>query len=495
MKFSAHTTKLAIAASFGSLTYGFTSGLGGSIPGLPSFIEYFGYLDNPGIADAFNGLYAGGGIIGCILGGIVSGKCGRKKAIFLGGLLGIIGGALMTGAVNLVMLYISRFIAGISIGMCVMLTPIWQTEIAPAQGRGFLVGLHGVMILTGYSLSMWSVYGFYWLEKGYNWRIPLSFQIIWPLCLSIIIWKLPESPRWLLENNKLAETRKVLEIIDPNTTDESFQIILDQFAKESQLSTWKSLITHKPNRKRLIVGFLIMFSAQSTGDLTVTNYGPTLYRNLGFSPSKQIMLSACYISTAVLYNFIASLIMDKLGRKKMMFIGLTGCCVCLIGLAIVLALFSESKNMAGNRSAVFLLYFRLTFYGTFLDATTYVYATEIWPTHLRGIGSSLSFLGMFISMLAYITPVTTALENIKWKFYVIFICLTAVNSVIVFWYFPETKNLTLEEIGALFGDYDEDSVIGDDKDIEGIELNDSSDSQHDVKQIHESILDKKIGDV
>lgn len=181
----------------------------------------------------------------------------------------------------------------------------------------------------------------------------------------------------------------------------------------------------------------------------------------------------------------------------MMFIGLSGCCLCLICLTIMLALFSESDNKSGNRASVFFLFFRLTFYGTFLDATTYVYATEIWPTHLRSRGSSLSFLGMFISMLAYITPVTTALTNIKWKFYIIFICLTAVNSVIALLYFPETKNLTLEEIGEKFGDYDEKRGLvqmGGCGAIEGVNAGSSVASSHnnmDTKEAEFTVRSEK----
>lgn len=456
-KYSGHTLRLIFAASFGSLTYGYSSGLAGSATALPSFVAYFDYESSTAKADIFNGIYSGAGLIGCLVGGVFSERFGRRWAIFIGSCLGVIGGAIMTGAVNIVMIYVSRAILGLCVGMLVMLIPLWQTEIAPAEGRGLLVSMHGVMILLGYSLAMWISYGFYFASNEKAWRAIFGFQMLWPMCLGVFVWTLPESPRWLIENNKYESARESLQKLDPNTAEKGLNDMIQGIASENQNSSWSSLVKVKSYRKRLLLGLLIMIGGQSTGTVVVANCGPIIYGALGFSSEKQILINACYISTAVLWNYVSALLIDRVGRKTLLMIGFFGSGVFVMSMeSIMVARFAGTTNVAGNRAAVFFIFLHVFFYGGTSDATTYVYNTEIWPTHIRSKGSSLSVSGLFVGLLAYTTGASTAMSNIGWKYYIVFICLSFCSTIMLYLYMPETKNLRLEEIGALFGDASED---------------------------------------
>lgn len=113
---------------------------------------------------------------------------------------------------------------------------------------------------------------------------------------------------------------------------------------------------------------------------------------------------------------------------------------------------TENRNEAGLRAGVFFMFLYITFYGCCIDANTFVYCSEIFPSHFRSYGTAWSLSILFLSAMVYLEAAPTALAVIGWKYFLLFICLTFVNTIIVWRFFPETKGLSLEEIGEVFGD-------------------------------------------
>ena len=408
-----------------------------------------------------NGLFQAGGLSGVLVAGWQADKLGRCKAILISTFITIIGSALQAGSVHIGMFLAARFITGFGVGGLVMLIPLWQSEVAPPFSRGLLVGLHGVSILIGYNLSNWIGYGFFFVNaSGAQWRIPLAIQIIPALVLGCGILSIPESPRWLVENNRSETAKTILERIhkDPRNPDNDFarrefQQIETQLVFEKTLpSSWKSLFTVPQYRKRVWIGMLTMFAGQFTGTLVVANYGPSIYASLGYGPSQRLLISCGWITEGLFANVINAFLLDRVGRRWLLTIGLGGCAVALLGEIIMVALFQGTKNNAGNSAAVFFLFLHLAFYGSCIDASTYVFAAEIWPTHLRAKGFAVSVSGLFIGSLILLVAAPTGFQNLGWKFYLVMLVVTVVNTIIVAVFFPETKGLTLEEIAALFGD-------------------------------------------
>jgi sugar porter (SP) family MFS transporter len=410
---------------------------------------------------AMNGLFQAGGLFGVLTAGWQADKFGRCKAIFIATCITIVGSALQAGSVHIGMFLAARFITGFGVGGLVMLIPLWQSEVAPPFSRGLLVGLHGVSILIGYNLSSWIGYGFFFVNaSGAQWRIPLAIQIIPALVLGCGILFIPESPRWLVENGYSETASTILSRIhkDPKNPNNDFakrefQQIETQLALEKTLpSSWKSLFTIPQYRKRVWIGMLTMFAGQFTGTLVVANYGPSLYASIGYGPSDRLLLSCGWITEGLLANVLNAVLLDRVGRKWLMTVGFAGCAVALLGEIIMLALFEGTTSSAGNSAAVFFLYLHLAFYGSCIDASTYVFASEIWPTHLRAKGFAVSVSGLFIGSLILLVSAPTGFENIGWKFYLVMLVITVINAIIVAIFFPETKGLPLEDIAALFGD-------------------------------------------
>ncbi|KAM0208789.1 hypothetical protein ACHAQD_011476 [Fusarium lateritium] len=461
---SSYNILIIAFATFGSITYGYCSAVIGSTLGQPSFLNYFGLntaSNAPALIGAINGLFQGGGLIGTLTFGALADKLGRCKAMFVASALAVIGGGLQAGSVHLTMYLIARFITGLAIGGLVMIVPLWQSEVAPPHARGLLVGLHGVSILLGYASSAWVGFGFYFVNAdGAQWRPPLAIQCLPPLILACGVYFIPESPRWLVEHDQHERAEIILKRIYRDTSDPTnhgaqveFAQIRAQVELERHLpSSWSSLFTVPHYRKRALIGFTTLLAGQLTGTTVINNYGPSLYAALGHGTSDSLALSAGWLTEGLVCNAINAVLLDYVGRKWLMVIGLCGCAVSLLGVSIMVALYGGTTNTGGNSAGVFFLYLHLTFYATCMDASTYVYGSEIWPTHLRGKGFAISCAGLFVGSLTLLEAAPTAFQTIGWRFYLIMMAFTIICVVIFAMAFPETKGLTLEEISALFGD-------------------------------------------
>ncbi|KAL5334412.1 general substrate transporter [Aspergillus crustosus] len=463
-RLSAYNAAIIAFATFGSITYGYAASIISSTLGQPTFTAYFGLdtADNASaLTGAMNGLFQAGGLFGALLSAWAADQHGRCKAIFAYTIITIIGGALQTGSVHIGMFLVARFITGLGIGGLLMLIPLWQSEVAPAAHRGLLVGLHGVSILIGYSLSTWIGYGFFFVQNSAaQWRVPLAIQIAPALILGCGILLIPESPRWLVKNGYADAANSVLLRIHRDPSDpenrfaqEEFHQIQSQLAFEATLpSSWTSIATVPHYRKRAWIGFLTLFAGQFTGTLVINNYGPSLYASLGYGPADTLLLSGGWITEGLIANVLNAYLLDRVGRRWLMAGGLAGCVVALVGECICLALFQNTDNKAGNSAAVFFLYLHLAVNGSCVDASTYVFASEIWPTHLRAKGFALSCSGLFVGSLILLVSAPTGFATVGWKFYLVMVVVTTINVFVVALFFPETKGLALEEIGARFGD-------------------------------------------
>lgn len=458
---------IVLFVALGSMTYGYCSSIIATTLGQPSFITYFELDTRPNatqLEGAINGLYQAGGLFGSLSMMYFPDLLGRRKALLLYALITIIGGGLQAGSVNIGMYIAMRFITGFGIGALVALVPLYQSEMAPPRIRGLLVGMHGVLICVGYAAASWIGLGFYFVNaSGAQWRLPLAIQCLPPLLLSFGVLFVPESPRWLIDQDRVEDAYKAFKAVRAETSDnivnneqaiqDEFKLLQGQILHErtEAISTW-DLLRLPHFRKRCIVGFLILFGCQGTGTLVINNYGPTLYKALGFGTVDQLLLQAGWISVCPFGNLINSLLVDRIGRTRMVMFGYAGCVVALIGECITVDLFNKSGDRGLASAAVFFLFLHIAFFSSTCDATSYIYASEIFPTPVRAKGLAISVSGLFVATIIFLQAAPTAFAAIGWKYYIVFIVITTLIAIAVFFYFPETKGRSLEDIGELFGD-------------------------------------------
>jgi MFS family permease len=275
-----------------ALTYGYAFSVFSTSIAKPGFYTYFNLeLEGPkasytaSILGAINALFSAGAAFGALSVGWLPDWMGRKFTIIFAASLSLIGGALVTGSVNIPMLVVVRFLHGLGVGQCITITPIYLSEVAPPHRRGFLTGQNAVALVFGYVLSAWVGYGTYFAKnQTFAWRFPLSLSCLFPLILLIGSPWIPESPRWLIWKGRMDEAWKITEQLHRDPNDLSQRMAKEEFYqmrtqiehdRTQDLSMW--YMFRKPSlRRRILLGCGVLLGSQSCGPLVINNYGVVL---------------------------------------------------------------------------------------------------------------------------------------------------------------------------------------------------------------------------
>ncbi|KAF2405496.1 general substrate transporter [Trichodelitschia bisporula] len=461
---------VGLVVALGSFTYGFGFAAFATSIGQPGFYEYFDLaLTGPraaysnGILGAVNALFFFGACIGALVGGPLADRIGRKHALFGAALVSIVGGALAAGSVHVAMLIVVRILQGSGLGMLATLVPIFLAEASTPEKRGLLTGLHGFFLVSGYNISAWVGLGCYFAKNpAFQWRAPIAFTCIPPLLLALGCLWIPESPRWLLMKGRVDEAWKNISRLhqDPNDPDntsarEEFYQMRKQIEFESSNPNgYWAILTSPAYRRRAFLACFIQYGANATGGLVINYYSIIIYTNLGLEGYKPLLMYALYTLVGALGNLFSMLTIDKTGRRFALLTGFIGCLVALIIETAMIAKFVQvpEPSPAGQKVAIFAIFFFVFFYGLFLDAASFIYSSEIYPTQIRARGVALATCTYFVACITFVTPGATAIATIGWKYFVVFACLTVVTIIVVYFFYPETNGRSLEELAELFGD-------------------------------------------
>lgn len=425
---------------------------------------------------AMSGVFQAGAFLGVIIGSFIMDRYGRKMGTIFCATLSIIGGIGLVASVNATMFIVFRLIAGAGSWGFLALTPVYCAELAPPKLRGFFVGMNGMCITLGYSLASYMGLAFYYDQSNPSaqWRGPLGLALIFPVIQLIVIYFAPESPRFLLMRGRVEEARKVVMSIHEVKGDVDQEYARGEFyqmQKQAEFDrelepTYKAMFFKKSYRKRTLLACGFAFIGQSTAVLVINNYGPTLYKALGYGTLDQIKLQCGWITMGTPANLLGAIIMDRVGRRVLMLTGVFGCCACLIVEAAIIASFATPipavPNTAALKAGVAAFYVFLLFYGCGIDVAGVVFYSEIFPNHLRAKGVAMSIGVIALTDLVYLQVTATAFAHIGWKFFLVFIIISGIGGILTFIYLPETKGVPLEEIAAIFGDADEVMVFSED---------------------------------
>ncbi|GLI78201.1 hypothetical protein PoHVEF18_006508 [Penicillium ochrochloron] len=219
-------------------------------------------------------------------------------------------------------------------------------------------------------------------------------------------------------------------------------------------SPWVAVIKKKSYRKRMIIGFLTQWGAEFGGPLIINNYAVLLYTNLGMKDGMPLLLSAIWLTTAgLIYNPLGAWLHDRVNSRRGMYItGFVGIIITTSCLAAMTSEYVGTTNRVGNAFGILFIYLYLAFQGTFCDTTMYLYVSEIFPTEIRPIGMGFSLFGQFASTLILLETAPMGFNNAGWKYYLVIICWSVVFIPVIYFFFPETARLTLEEIAQNFGE-------------------------------------------
>jgi sugar porter (SP) family MFS transporter len=430
---------VTFVAALGGLLFGFETGV---INGTIYYVaKYFS------LSAGMKGFVVSAALVGCIVGalgiGVPGDKYGRRnmlKVIAVFFFLSMIGTGL---APNISVFVIARFIGGLAVGGASVIVPMYISEVSPANLRGRLVATNQFSIVLGILVAFFSNYIINNFGEG-NWRLMFLAGTIPSGIFFFLLFFIVRSPRWLVKVGKIEEARSAIKRVNPGVDIEEMIKSIKESLEEESLGRNISLL-RKPYFRLVMIGIGIGMFNQLSGINIINYYSSDIFRTAGFSAESSMYQSVLIGFTNLFFTIIGMSLIDKFGRKFLLYIG-------AVGMPITLGLFSLAY-ITGHTEGYLLLVYLLCFIAFFAvsqGTVIWVMLSEMFPTMVRARGSALgSFSHWFFNFFnALLFPLAAANFGVGYVFLFFFAC----TLLSIFFYkfaLIETKGKTLEEIEKL----------------------------------------------
>lgn len=413
-------------------------------------IDYHTDLDS----GVVTGIYDLGAVTGSLTCIAYSDKIGRLRTILTGLILSIIALAIESSAYSLAQFIVGRILVGMSIGIISASVPVWQSECSGAAHRGAFVVVEGFCISCGITMAEWISFGLFFATTGSgNWRGTIVFPAVFAIFSIPFVLMMPESPRWLAKQGRLAEARSVLASLE-DTPEDSHLINKEMQEMEQSLAeirgTFKDIFTNGPERifNRTILAMTGQMFQQFCGISALVFYTTTIFLGLGYKGTHARVLACCLATFQTASSTIPLFTVDRFGRRALFMFSTAGMGVCMAIVAGAGTVSATNKSAGGVAVAFIFLYD--FFFPIGCLGLTFLYATEVAPLKLRvpitAIANATQWLAQFV--VAQVTP--TGTTNLGTKYYAIWAAINFCFVPIVFFFFPETNGRPLEEMDRIF---------------------------------------------
>ncbi|UPV73539.1 sugar porter family MFS transporter [Halorussus limi] len=381
-----------------------------------------------------------GAAAGAALGGKLADRIGRRRLILLGAVVFFIGSFTMAVAPNVPVLVLGRLIDGVAIGFASIVGPLYISEIAPPKIRGALTSLNQLMVTVGILASYFVNYAF--ADAG-AWRWMLGAGMVPAVVLAVGMVKMPESPRWLFEHGRRDEAREVLERTRQGGVEEELSEI--EATVEKQSGTGLRDLLQPWLRPALVVGLGLAVFQQVTGINAVMYYAPTVLESTGFGSTTSILATVGIGVINVVMTVVAIALIDRVGRRALLLVGVGGMVVTLGVLGGVFYLPGFSGALGWFATGSLMLY--VAFFAIGLGPVFWLLISEIYPLSARGTAmGAVTVANWGANLVVSLTfPILTANVGTAATFW-LFGGLSAVALVFTYAVVPETKGRSLEEI-------------------------------------------------
>jgi len=431
----------AIAALAG-LLLGYDTG---SISGALGFIADAFSLDIVGKGTVIS-IVLVGGILGALINGILADRLGSNLMVQGAALIFVAGAAASALSPSAVALLASRFVLGLALGAVSASAPLYIAEISPASDRGRLVTLFQLAITIGILLG-------YFVDRtltssGY-WRLMLGTSAVPALILLFGMFILPHSPRWLIKMGRYGEAKDVLLKTcggDTSLADAELNEIRKVISMESKGGLADML--RPPVSSALVTGIGLFLVQQFVGINTVMYYAPSLFREAGMkSPDTAILATVSVGVVNVLATFIAVWLIDRVGRKPLLYAGLGGMLIALTAIGGIFAVGSSDGGIGIGRATVFAVWFYIACFAFSMGPVPWIVMTEIFPLNVRGRAVSIATMSSWGANLIVSFSFLPLFEAAGAAFtYWLYAVVSLLGIVFVWRLVPETKGMSLEKI-------------------------------------------------
>lgn len=433
--------KVSVVAAFGGLLFGYDTAV---IAGVIGFLRV-----RFNLSPAMLGWAASSAIWGCIAGAMLTGylsdKIGRKKVLIVTAILFLISSIGAAIPSNLTQFVMARFVGGLGIGAASMLSPLYISEIAPAKSRGMLVSLYQLAIVTGINLIYLvnlkiATFGNAAWNVKMGWRYMLASGTIPAFLFLLLLFLVPESPRWLTKKKRYRDALDILEKV--NGKEKSAEIMQEiKTALTHETGNISEIFSPGP-RIALIVGAVLALFSQITGINAIIYYAPEIFKSIGFGARSAFLQTVAIGLINAVFTFVALWLIDKAGRKTLLLWGVGGMVICLLGIGCCF----YANITHGPWLLVFILGY-MAFFASSLGPIPWVIISEIFPTKTRGIAVSFCTVVLWVGVLLVTQFTPVLLKGLGGAYTFWLFMINAIVLLLFVWKkIPETKQRTLEEI-------------------------------------------------
>ncbi|KAF2092370.1 MFS monosaccharide transporter [Rhizodiscina lignyota] len=464
---------VCLVAGLGIVFEGYDQGVMSGVNISPSYIDLMkigngatGEITKPLKQGGLVSIYYLGTLFGCLMGGAVSDKIGRKKAILFGGLWGLFGFSLQAAAQNANWMLCARVLGGIGTGSITAVIPVWGSELVAHDVRGGVMAFEMTINFVGISVSYWLEYLLAMINDGHTqvrWRFPLGFQMVFLLLLMVTIPFMPESPRWDIGNGHRERGRKTLavfrsrgDINHPDVIAEYEEIIAAvELEAEYPARTYFHMVTGSKSgdlhlgRRTFLACWLQIMQAW-TGVTSVVVYAPTLFRLAGFSPHKADLLTGFQNLVTTFSTIITIFTVDRFGRRPLLLVGSVGQSISFFILGALSKVAADKHSSSiGAAAGSFVFVYDFVFATTWL-VVPWVYPTEIFPLAIRAKGNAFGIVGWSLGCGSVSLAAPSMFGKLGPNGFYIHAVFNLFAMACVYFFYPETACRTLEEIDLLF---------------------------------------------
>lgn len=460
-------------------TNGFDGSVLNALQGMDIWKKQFGN-PNGALLGITSAAYALGAIGSTPFSAMISDRFGRRWSVFIGSIIMICGVIFQCAATNLGLYIGGRVIIGFGISLALAAAPVLLSELAHPRHRVFFTAMFNCSFAFGSVLAAWVGYGSVHIPNAWSWRLPTLFQAFPALIQTCAIWFLDESPRWLCYKDRGDEAFAIL-VKHHGNGDANHPLPIAEYHEMCEALYQEKQMKHrgirlffqtKANRKRLFILIALAIFGQWSGTGLISYYLPKILESIGITgQQEQTKLNGIVTTVNYVTSVLAVILATKVGRRVLFVGGGTFMWLSLVAFSICVTLYNTHKTVAAGQAALGFIFILNTGYNFTLIPTLYLYSTEILPYRLRATGLSVSVFTTKASLFfnQFVNPI--GLGSIGWKYYYVYVAWVAVEVLIMYFFFPETRGHSLETMPEVFGEHvlDVDTKLAGD-DVNEVEL-------------------------
>jgi SP family galactose:H+ symporter-like MFS transporter len=433
--------KVSLIAGLGGILYGFDMGV---IAAALIFVRESFSLSTR-MEELVVSVVLVGAMSGALAGGAIADIIGRRATLLWGGAIFVVGSLLAPLSPNVTALIVARALLGVAIGFTSVTAPVFVSELAPPRSRGTLIGLYQFALTLGIAFA--DLAG-YWLAPQHAWRMMFGIGAIPAVLFFVLMLTLPESPRWLYAQNRIDEAKSVLSTY---ADEAGARLLLEDIRSALQTKMerrWSALWSPAVRPFLFIaVGFTVL--QQVTGINTIIYYGPRIFTLAGITSNESAIFATLLVAiTNVLATIIALVLVDRVGRKPLLYVGVSGMTASLLLLAYSFHNPAAFGAAPGVIATICLMVY-ITCFAFSMGPIAWILVSEVFPLRVRGRGVAAASLGSgasnFVVSLTFLSLIKVAGNSVTFLVYAAFCIVTL---LFVRFIVPETKGRELESISS-----------------------------------------------